>query len=72
MSKVAQDESKNLPKWLRNVTFIVFGIILFGAISIVSLDTGNYADQVAGAGDIWWADVPEVEDAYQAARVRDY
>jgi len=43
----------------------IFITCLTAALYIISTDLGNFATQPAGAGDIWWADIPLVEEAYQ-------
>ncbi len=58
-------KNNDMPKWLKIVNLIVFVAIVFVAISIISSDVGNYSDKLGGAGDIWWADVPAVEESYQ-------
>jgi hypothetical protein len=50
---------------LRGITWLLFVVAIFSAVIITVLDKGQSASQTSGAGDIWWVDVPEVEQSYQ-------
>jgi len=47
-------------------TRILLIIAIFSALLITIFDAGNSVTRTSGAGDIWWVDVPEVEQSYRA------
>ena len=40
-------------------------IIIIGILTIVGLDLGNFRGRPSGAGDIWWIEVPEINESCQ-------
>ncbi|MDW7675841.1 MAG: hypothetical protein SCK28_15050 [Bacillota bacterium] len=44
--------------------------VLLTVIYIISFDKGDFSNKPAGAGQIWWADVPTVMEAYEKIKVR--
>jgi len=41
------------------------------AMLIIAFDKGQSAGSISGAGDIWWMDVPEVEQSYRKVTAKD-
>ncbi|MEW6624633.1 MAG: hypothetical protein AB1420_16165 [Bacillota bacterium] len=58
---------KQFGKILRLVILVT---VISAAIYVIAFDKGNYADKPAGAGQIWWADVPIIEEFYQDLKAR--
>jgi uncharacterized protein (UPF0333 family) len=48
---------------LLQVLFLVF--VLGTAAYIIVFDSGSSTEHASGAGDIWWVDVPAIEEAYR-------
>lgn len=48
---------------LLQVLFLVF--VLGAATYIIVFDKGSSINHASGAGDIWWVDVPAIEEAYR-------
>ena len=46
------------------VIWILLIIAVFAAVLITVFDAGGSAARSSGAGDIWWVDIPEVEQSY--------
>ncbi len=70
MNEQNKHPEKKFPRWLKIVNIIALVVILTLTVYIISSDKGSFADHGSGAGDMWWADVPEVEDAYQDLKER--
>ena len=54
--------------FVRGYTVVVVIVVFLLVITegwITGKDYGNYRNHVSGAGDIWWTDVPEVEESYR-------
>jgi hypothetical protein len=47
------------------VVWILVIIAIFSAMLITVFDAGGSVTGGSGAGDIWWVDVPEVEQSYR-------
>lgn len=63
MSKQRITEN-SVPGWFKMFNLIVLVIILASSIYIISSDAGDFATQPSGAGDIWWVDVPAINESY--------
>lgn len=50
---------------VRAVTWFLLAAAIFSAVIITAFDKGRSASRTSGAGDIWWVDVPEVEQSYR-------
>ncbi len=47
------------------VTRVLLAAVILAVVLIVVFDKGGSASRGSGAGDIWWVDVPEVEQSYR-------
>ncbi|MBS4029804.1 MAG: hypothetical protein KGZ63_00010 [Clostridiales bacterium] len=59
-----------MKRLINNKTFSVLQIIFLAlvlgtAVYIIVFDKGISNDHARGAGDIWWVDVPAIEEAYR-------
>ena len=52
-------------KYLAAISWVALTAAIFLAILIIAFDKGQSAGSISGAGDIWWMDVPEIEQSYQ-------
>jgi hypothetical protein len=58
---------KAIGRWLGLGIMIV---VLASVVYIVFTDLGGMAGQNTGAGEIWWTDAPEVNEAYKSIKSR--
>lgn len=70
MTNHKQEVVSELPKFLKTINLILLIIILAAAFFIISTDKGKFAEQTTGAGDIWWADIPAIHEAYKEIKSR--
>lgn len=56
---------KRQSKYVATLTWVTLTVAIFLAMLIIAFDIGQSASRISGAGDIWWMDVPEVEQSYQ-------
>lgn len=54
-----------MSKRIATFTWIVLAVAIVSAAMIAAFDIGGSAPGRSGAGDIWWVDVPEVEQSYR-------
>ncbi|TCT14233.1 hypothetical protein EDC18_10629 [Natranaerovirga pectinivora] len=47
-----------------NIKRILIGLVLVSVVYIVAADLDNSQTKRSGAGDIWWAGVPEIHEIY--------
>jgi hypothetical protein len=57
--------------WVSTITWVFLGVAILSAVLIAGLDIGVSANRTSGAGDIWWVDVPEVEQSYRKITERN-
>ncbi|MBS4022134.1 MAG: hypothetical protein KGZ79_06895 [Dethiobacter sp.] len=53
-----------MKKRISIVTWILLIAAIFSAVLIAVFDIGSSSEGTSGAGDIWWVDVPAVEQSY--------
>lgn len=58
----------DLPKWSTVVSRIILFMVIIASAYIICFDIGDSCEQPAGAGQIWWADVPQIEQCYQSLK----
>ncbi|WP_028309642.1 hypothetical protein [Desulfitibacter alkalitolerans] len=70
MNNHNQEDNHELPTWIKIINLMLFIVILGGALFIISTDKGKFTGQTSGAGDIWWADIPAIDEAYKELKKR--
>jgi len=65
-----QEVAHELPKFLKVMNLILLISIIVTALFIISSDKGKFAEKTSGAGDIWWADIPAIDEAYKELKKR--
>lgn len=60
--QISEKGPKNI---ISTLTWIVLAVAILSAVLLTAFDQGQSASRTSGAGDIWWVDVPEVEQSYR-------
>jgi hypothetical protein len=50
---------------MKKINIIFMTIILIAAFYVMLKDLGDYSTKPAGAGEIWWTQVPQIDKFYQ-------
>ncbi len=66
-----QTAAKKRNNFVEKMTWVVLTVAVFLAVLIMVFDKGQSAGHISGAGDIWWVDVPEVEQSYRKVTAED-
>lgn len=52
-------------KTVSTITWILLAMAILSAVLIAAFNKGASTSNRSGAGDIWWVDVPAVEESYR-------
>lgn len=53
-----------IKKIIKTSIYLLCTLVVFLAFFIIVTDAGQHTKSRSGAGDIWWMDVPEIEEIY--------